>query len=118
MQRSDLAIKGKAEHTKRRQQIDLLLKKAMRGNGRAKLKLYRDFGIRLYSSNEVEKYVQQRVTQEYASGEKRASNGPTAVSPKTKPKRISKVTFRQSRSKNSISQGRSKERTRKLVKKV
>lgn len=118
MRRADLAIKGKAGHTKRRQQIDALLKRATKGDGRAKLKLYKEFGIRLYSSNEVEKYVQQRVTREYTSDEKRASNGPTVVSRKTKSKRISKITLKQARSKNSVNRGKSKERTRKLVKKV
>lgn len=118
MQRSDLAIKRKAEHTKRRQQIDALLKRATKGDERAKLKLYKEFGIRLYSSNEVERYVQQRVTREYTSSDKRASNGPTAVSRKTKSKSLSKITLKQSRSKNSVSRGKSKEKTRKLVKRV
>ena len=59
-----------------------MLKRAMKGERRAKLKLYKQFGIRVYSSEEVDNYVKERLSQEYAAGEKRASNGPTSVSRK------------------------------------
>jgi hypothetical protein len=100
MQRADLVIRGKTEHTKRRHQIDVLLKRAMKGDRRAILKLYRDFGIKLYSYGEVEKYVQERVSQEYASAGKQTTNGPTTVSRRRGPKRLSKITIKQSRSRN------------------
>ena len=59
MERSNLVMRGRSRHTKRRQQTDILLKKAMKGSRQAKLKLYKEFGIRLYSPDEVDKYVQE-----------------------------------------------------------
>ena len=118
VQRSNLVFRGRSEHTKRRQRIDILIKKAMKGSRLAKLKLYKEFGIRVYSSEEVEKYVQERVSQEYASGEKSATNGPTGVSPKRKPKGLSKNGPEQSRNKSSSSRAKSREKTKQLVKKV
>jgi len=118
MQRSNLVMRGRSEHTKRRQQIDILLKKAMKGDRRAKLKVYKEFGIRLYSSSEVEKYVQQRMSQEYASGGKSVTNGPTVVTRKTELKGLSRNGRDQIRSKISPSRGKSKRKTRKLIKRV
>ena len=42
--------------TKRRQKIDALLKRAIKGNLKAREKLSKDFGIKLYSSKEIEQY--------------------------------------------------------------
>lgn len=118
MQRSNLVMRGRSEHTKRRHQIDVLLKKAMEGNGRAKLKVYKEFGIRLYSSDEVDRYVQERLSQEYISDGKNTSNGPTVLTRKTELKGLSKNGRDQIRSKISPSRGKSKRKTRKPVKKV
>ena len=46
----------KREFTKRRQKINNLLKRAIKGNLKAKEKLSKDFGIKLYSSKEIEQY--------------------------------------------------------------
>ncbi len=46
----------RADFTKRRQKIDLLLKKAMKGDKKAKKLLEEKFGIRLYSAEEIKRY--------------------------------------------------------------
>ncbi|MCK4428159.1 MAG: hypothetical protein KAW16_06740 [candidate division Zixibacteria bacterium] len=118
MERSNLVMRGRSEQTKRRHQIDVLLKKAMKGDRRAKLKVYKEFGIRVYSSSEVEKYVQERVSQEYVSDGKNTSNGPTVLTRETEPKGLSKNGAKRSRSKSSFSRGRSRAKTKQLIKKV
>ncbi len=60
----NVLIRGKPELTKKRLQVDNLLKRAMKGNNSAKSKLYKEFGIRLYSSDEVETYVQKKLATE------------------------------------------------------
>jgi thiaminase len=57
----NVLIRGKAELTKKRHQIDVLLKRAMKGNYQSKDKLYKEFGIRVYSSDEVQKYVNEKL---------------------------------------------------------
>lgn len=118
MQRSNLVMRGRSEHTKRRHQIDILLKKATKGDRGAKRKVHKEFGIRVYSSSEVEKYVQERLSQEYVSDGKNPSNGPTVLTRKTELKGLSKNGRDQIRSKISPSRGKSKRKTRKLVKRV
>jgi hypothetical protein len=98
LERSSLVIRGRGEATKKRQRIDLLLKKAMKGDGRAKLKLYKDFGIKVYSAGEVEKYVQKRMPQEYASSGRGAGDGPAGLTRRTGPKHPHKNGARQTRS--------------------
>ena len=51
-----IAFSKKLEFTKRRQKINNLLKRAIKGNLEAKEKLCKDFGIKLYSSKEIEQY--------------------------------------------------------------
>lgn len=122
LDRASLIIRGRSEQTKKRQQTDILLKKAMKGNRQAKLKLYKEFGIKLYSSDEVEKYVQERVTQEYTSDGKSANNGPTLLTLKREGRSLSKngneSQLRRDRSANSPSRVRSREKTKHPVKKV
>jgi hypothetical protein len=118
LERSNLVMRGRSAYTKRRQLADILLKKAKKGDIRAKLKIYKEFGIRLYSPAEVEKYVQERLSQEYASDGKNTSNGPTTVTRKTELRGLSKNGRDQIRSKISPSPGKSKRKTRKLVKRV
>ncbi len=110
LERSSLVIRGKGEATKKRQRIDILLKRAMKGEKRAKLKLYKEFGIRLYSAGEVERYVQTRMPQEYAPGARSANNGPGGLTRKANPKPHHKNGVRQSRTSDSSSQARSKKR--------
>lgn len=57
-------MRGKAELTKKRHKISLLLKRAKSGKRQAKDKLLTDFGIRLYSPKEVEKYVKEKMKTE------------------------------------------------------
>jgi hypothetical protein len=57
-------MRGKAELTKKRHQISLLLKRAKSGKRQAKDKLLTDFGIRLYSPKEVEQYVKRKLKTE------------------------------------------------------
>ena len=57
-------MRGKAELTKKRHQISLLLKRAKSGKRQAKDKLLKDFGIRLYSPKEVEEYVKRKLETE------------------------------------------------------
>lgn len=60
----DFVMRGKPELTKKRHQIDVLLKRAMKGRKQAKNKLYKEFGIRVYSSEEVKKYVKEKLKAE------------------------------------------------------
>ncbi|KPL00190.1 MAG: hypothetical protein AMJ90_08670 [candidate division Zixibacteria bacterium SM23_73_2] len=46
----------RADFTKRRQKIDLLLKKALNGHIKAKKLLQKEFGIKFYSHEDVEEY--------------------------------------------------------------
>lgn len=122
LDRASLIIRGRSEQTKKRQQTDILLKKAMKGDRQAKLKLYKDFGIKLYSSDEVEKYVQERVTKEYTSDGKGANNGTTLLTLKREGRSLSKngneSRLRQNRCTGSPARVRSRDKTKHLVKKV
>ncbi|MCJ7577587.1 MAG: hypothetical protein MUO91_03970 [candidate division Zixibacteria bacterium] len=122
LDRASLIIRGRSEQTKKRQQTDILLKKAMKGNRQAKLKLYKEFGIRLYSSDEVEKYVQERVAQEYTLDGKSANNGPTLLTLKKESRSLSKngneSRLRRDRNTGSPPRAKSREKTKHLVKKV
>ena len=60
----NVTIRGKTELTKKRHQIGVLLKKAMRGGRQAKARLHKDFGIRVYSSQEIGDYVRERLETE------------------------------------------------------
>jgi hypothetical protein len=116
LDRASLIIRGKGEHTKKRQQTDILLKKAMKGSKQAKLKLYKEFGIKLYSADEVDKYVRKRMSQEYASDGKNANNGSSLLTLKSEakdlPKNGAESRLRRDRSINSISRSRSREKTK------
>jgi hypothetical protein len=57
-------MRGKTDHTKKRHIIDILMKRAMKGGKQAKDRLYKEFGIRVYSSEEVEEYVKDRLKSE------------------------------------------------------
>jgi hypothetical protein len=57
----NVLIRGKPELTKKRLQVDNLLKRAMRGNSQAKSKLYKEFGIKFYSPDEVQSYVKKKL---------------------------------------------------------
>ena len=57
-------IRGKSELTKKRHQIDVLIKRAMKGRKQAKDKLYKEFGIKVYSSEEVEEYIKEKLKTE------------------------------------------------------
>ena len=54
-------MRGKSELTKKRHTIDVLMKRAMKGGKQAKDKLYKEFGIKVYSSEEVEEYVRDKL---------------------------------------------------------
>jgi hypothetical protein len=135
LDRASLIFRGRSEKTKKRQQTDILLKKALKGNRQAKLKLCKEFGIKLYSSDEVEKYVQERVTREYTSDGKSTNNGPTLLTLKREGRGLSKngnesqlrrdrTTIRQahggeqSRTTGAPPRVKSREKTKHLVKKV
>jgi hypothetical protein len=60
----NVLIRGKPELTKKRLQVDNLLKRAMKGNNQAKSKLYKEFGIKLYSPDEVQGYVTKKLATE------------------------------------------------------
>jgi hypothetical protein len=60
----NVLIRGKPELTKKRLQVDNLLKRAMKGNDQAKFKLYKEFGIRFYSPDEVQSYVKKKLASE------------------------------------------------------
>ena len=62
--RVNFVIRGKSELTKKRYQINVLLKRARRGRKQAKDKLYKEFGIRVYSPEEVEEYVAEKLKTE------------------------------------------------------
>ena len=57
-------IRGKPELTKQRLQIDVLMRRTMNGDRQAKDKLFREFSIRVYSAEEVEKYVKEKLKTE------------------------------------------------------
>jgi hypothetical protein len=122
LERANIVIRGRTEHTKRRQQIDILLKKAMKGDRHAKLKLYKEFGIRLYSSEAVNQYAKERLSQEYASSGKGANNGPTVITRRGEPKGLIKNVveshLRQDRSKSSTSRGKPREKAKQMVKRI
>jgi RNase H-fold protein (predicted Holliday junction resolvase) len=65
--RFSFSMRGKSELTKKRHTINVLMKRAMKGGKQAKDKLYKEFGIRVYSSEEVEEYVQERLQTEVAN---------------------------------------------------
>jgi hypothetical protein len=110
LERSSLVIRGKSESTKKRQQIDILLKRATKGDRRAKLKLYKEFGIRLYSAGEVERYVKTRMPQEYAPEARSPNNGPGGLTRKANPKAHHKNGVRQSPDPGSSARARLKKR--------
>jgi ferredoxin-fold anticodon binding domain-containing protein len=58
---TNLEFPTKQELTARRHKIDVLLKKAVKGNQRAKEKLFDEYGIRVYSSSEVEEYKNSKL---------------------------------------------------------
>jgi hypothetical protein len=118
LDRASLIIRGRGEQTKKRQQIDTLLKRAMKGNKQAKLKLYKEFGIKLYSSHEVDEYVCERVSQEYTSGGKSKNNGSGLLTIKRGTKGISKNGAEKNRATNLSPRTRLKEKTRQMVKKI
>lgn len=60
----NVLIRGKPELTKRRLQVDNLLKRAMKGNNQAKSKLYKEFGIKFYTPDEVQSYVKKKLVTE------------------------------------------------------
>jgi hypothetical protein len=47
---------SKREHTRKRHNIDILLKKAIKGNQSAKRRLYEEYGIKVYNSSEIDEY--------------------------------------------------------------
>jgi hypothetical protein len=51
-----LEFPTKQDLTKRNLKIHNLVKKAIQGNSKAKEKLHVEYGIRLYSTSEIEKY--------------------------------------------------------------
>ena len=59
---TNLEFPTKQERTARRHKIDGLLKKAVKGNHKAKEKLLEEYGIRVYSSSEVEDYENGRLS--------------------------------------------------------
>ena len=90
-------IRGKAELTRKRLQIDDLLKRAKKGEHQANKKLYQEFGIRLYSPEEVEKYVKKKLKTEVVEGL------PTRVRAMVAPKTTTKRRSRQEVKKHKIS---------------
>ena len=110
LERSSLVIRGRGEATKKRQRIGILLKRAMKGEKRAKLKLYKEFGVKVYSSGEVERYVQTRMPQEHSPGGRGANNGPGGLTRKAGPKGPYKTGVRQTGSTASPSRGQSKKK--------
>jgi Glu-tRNA(Gln) amidotransferase subunit E-like FAD-binding protein len=60
----NVLIRGKSELTKKRHQVDVLLKRAMKGNHQSKEKLNKEFGIKVYSSDEVARYVKEKLKNE------------------------------------------------------
>ncbi len=58
---TNLEFPTKQELTARRHKINVLLKKAVRGNQKAKEKLLDEYGIRVYSSSEVQDYQNSKL---------------------------------------------------------
>ncbi len=58
---TNLEFPTKQELTARRHKINVLLKKAVKGNQKAKEKLLGEYGIRVYSSSEVEDYKNSKL---------------------------------------------------------
>jgi hypothetical protein len=48
------------DYTRKRHHIDILLKKAIKGNEGAKKRLHEEYGIKVYSSSEIEEYAKGR----------------------------------------------------------
>ena len=90
----NVLIRGKPELTRKRLQVDNLLKRALKGNDQAKSKLYKEFGIRLYSSDEVKCYVQKMLSTEVI--ETRPVRSKTKLKTKALPKRKLKLVARKS----------------------
>jgi hypothetical protein len=61
------SMRGRPGLTKKRHLIDILIKRARKGGREAKDKLYKEFGIRVYSSEEVEEYVSEKLKTEMVS---------------------------------------------------
>lgn len=59
--RVSFSMRGKAEITKKRHLIDVLMKRAMKGGKHAKDKLFKEFGIKVYSSEEIQGYVREKL---------------------------------------------------------
>lgn len=57
---TQLDFPTKRDYTKKRQNIDILLKKAIKGNLSAKKRLHEEYGIKVYSSCEIEEYAKGR----------------------------------------------------------
>jgi hypothetical protein len=57
---TQLDFPTKRDYTKKRQNIDILLKKAIKGNQSAKKRLQEDYGIKVFSSSEIEEYAKGR----------------------------------------------------------
>ena len=82
--KANFVIRGKPEWIKKRKQIDVLLRRALKGGKQAKDKLYKKFSIKVYSSEEVEQYVEEKLKTEV--GEELLSE----VNAKAMPKRKSR----------------------------
>ncbi len=80
----NVLIRGKPELTKKRLQVDNLLKRAMKGNDHAKSKLYKEFGIKLYSPDEVQGYVKKKFATEVVN------ESPVRPKPRLKSKVLTK----------------------------
>jgi hypothetical protein len=59
---TNLEFPTKQDLTARRHKINVLLKKAVKGNQKAKEKLLGKYGIRVYSSSEVEDYKNSKLS--------------------------------------------------------
>lgn len=57
---TQLDFPSKRDYTKKRHNIDILLKKAIKGNRSAKRRLYEEYGIKVYNSSEIEKYTKSK----------------------------------------------------------
>jgi hypothetical protein len=86
----NVAIRGKSDLTKKRHQIDILIKKAMKGGKNAKIKLFKEYCIKLYSSEEIGSYVEERLKTEVVndSPSRNGVRGVTKTIPKRKGKRV------------------------------
>ncbi len=88
----NVTIRGKTDLTRRRHQISVLMKKAMRGGRQAKDRLQKEFGVRMYSSDEIGSYVKERLKTEVVEdspSRPRTGGGSKAIS-KRKSKRVAK----------------------------